>query len=177
LVQFGVAGDPAVTKQWEENGAIQDDPNILGNEPFERGMISFAGSGPNSRTTQMFISFTDSSYLGHSPWETPFGRVVGDGMQTIDKFYSGYGDLPTFGGKGPNAFDIERKGAAWAAQNFPALDFIESCVVTPTVVTVGRDKNSLARQFTVSVLGFGVFVITLGLVCLFLRGRKKSRRR
>eukprot|EP00329_Picozoa_sp_Boothbay-MS584-11_P004430 45543_1 len=37
-------------------------------------MVSFAGSGPNSRSTQMFVTLRDSNMLGKSPWETPFGN-------------------------------------------------------------------------------------------------------
>ena len=54
--------------------------------------MSFAGSGKNSRTSQLFIAYDKSQSLGNSPWETPFGEVV-EGMEsTVRKFHSGYGD-------------------------------------------------------------------------------------
>ena len=71
------------------NKSIKDDPSI--EMPFEEGLVSFAGSGPNSRTSQLFISYGPSQTLGTELWETPIGEVV-DGMANIRKLYSGYGD-------------------------------------------------------------------------------------
>jgi len=173
LVQFGVAGDPTVTKEWDEKPVLQDDRNVLGNDPFRRGMISFAGSGPNSRTTQMFIAFGDSTYLGHSPWETPFGRVI-EGMDVIDRFYSGYGDLSVFGGKAPSSAEIERNGATWVSERFPKMDFIESCAVAEQPVD---RSNSFARKFTIAVEIVAFIVIVIAVVCLVVGRGKKVRTR
>lgn len=108
LVQFGVAGDPEMDKKWLAKGNIPDDPRTL-HGTFERGMLSFAGGGKDSRSTQLFISYKDSTWLGNSPWETPFGKVV-EGMEVVDRFYDGYGDLSDFGGTAPSAWDIQRRG-------------------------------------------------------------------
>lgn len=58
--------------------------------------MSFAGGGPNTRSTQIFIAFEDLNFLGKEPWETPFG-VVTSGEDTLNKLYKGYGDIPPFG--------------------------------------------------------------------------------
>ena len=47
VVQFGISGDPAVSKAWQDT-MIDDDPVTQRNN---RGMITFATSGKNSRTT------------------------------------------------------------------------------------------------------------------------------
>ena len=52
MAQFGVNGDPEVSKQWR-NRVILDDPVKATNK---RGAISFATSGKDTRTTQLFIN-------------------------------------------------------------------------------------------------------------------------
>jgi len=52
-------------------------------------MISFAGGGADSRTTQLFVSLRDSKYLGKAKWETPIGQIV-EGMDVVDAWYKGY---------------------------------------------------------------------------------------
>jgi len=52
------------------------------------------GSGPNSRTSQLFISLReDGGNFGKELWETPIGKVV-EGMENVRDFYAGYGDMP-----------------------------------------------------------------------------------
>ena len=59
-----------------------------------RIIIAHAGSGPNSRTSQLFISLReDGGSFGRELWETPIGEVV-EGMENVRAFYSGYGDMP-----------------------------------------------------------------------------------
>ena len=50
-----------------------------GRQQFKHGLVSFAGSGDDSRLTGLFIARADIN-LGQpgSPCETPFGRLVGD---------------------------------------------------------------------------------------------------
>ena len=59
----------------------------------KRGYISFATSGTDSRTTQMFINFGDNTNLDGMGF-SPFGRVIGNGMDVVDKIYSGHGETP-----------------------------------------------------------------------------------
>src|ERR1700761_7946323 len=51
MVQFGINGDPAISAVWHDAN-IKDDPVRQTNQ---RGTISFATAGPNTRTTQVFI--------------------------------------------------------------------------------------------------------------------------
>ena len=61
IVQFGVSGEPALTKEWRKKGPIPDDPQWLPQEKgrFKRGMLSFAGGGANSRGTELFFANAD----------------------------------------------------------------------------------------------------------------------
>ena len=52
--------------------------------------LSFAGGGPNSRQTEMFIAYRDIA-LGGAKHEVPFGRLAGaESLQTLDAFYTGW---------------------------------------------------------------------------------------
>ena len=53
MAQFGIHGKPAIAAEWREK-KLKDDPV---KESNQRGFISFATSGKDSRTTQMFINF------------------------------------------------------------------------------------------------------------------------
>jgi len=89
LVQFGISYTEDKELLHFAEKSIPDDPHV--GRPFERGTISFAGSGDNSRTSQMFVSYGSSSSLGEAKWETPMGEVI-EGMENVEAFYS-YGDM------------------------------------------------------------------------------------
>src|SRR5476651_2164369 len=59
MVQFGINGDPKLSPAWR-NAKIQYDAVKQSNK---RGYITFATSGPNSRTTQVFINFDNNAGL------------------------------------------------------------------------------------------------------------------
>lgn len=125
LVQFGIAADPAVNSRWSTN-PITDDPDLGIQVPiFKRGMMAFAGSGPNTRTSQVFISFKDSGYLGRQSWSTPFAQVT-RGMDVVDAFYAGYGDLQMFGGRAPDPTRMQALGNSYLS-DWPNLDYILRC--------------------------------------------------
>ena len=79
MVQFGVHGDPAVSAKWK-TATIKDDPVI---QPNERGAISFAMAGPNTRTTQLFINFKHNKPLNAMGF-APFAKVI-QGMDVVDQ--------------------------------------------------------------------------------------------
>jgi peptidyl-prolyl cis-trans isomerase A (cyclophilin A) len=117
MAQFGMHGDPALTARWRAQ-RIPDDPVVGSNT---RGTITFATSGPNSRTTQLFINLVDNRNLDGMGF-APFGRVV-EGMEVVDQLYSGYGEgAPQ--GQGPSQANIQAQGNAYLTQNFPLLDYI-----------------------------------------------------
>src|ERR1700730_50038 len=59
MVQFGLPANPAVGKVWAK-AEIKDDPVKQSNK---KGTITFATAGPNTRTTQVFISLVDNGRL------------------------------------------------------------------------------------------------------------------
>lgn len=118
VVQWGINPDPAVSKAWGDQTKIKDDAVKASNV---RGTISFATSGPDTRTVQVYINLGANSRLDARGF-SPFGRVT-EGMEVVEKLYSGYGEgAPK--GKGPNQDLIEKEGEAYLAREFPKLDRI-----------------------------------------------------
>jgi len=118
MAQVGISGDPAVNAKWRTK-TIPDDPVMASNT---RGTVTFATSGPNSRTTQFFINFGDNSRLDGMGF-APFGKV--QNMAVIDAIYSGYGEgAPR--GRGPAQNRIQSEGNAYLRESFPKLDYIKS---------------------------------------------------
>jgi peptidyl-prolyl cis-trans isomerase A (cyclophilin A) len=120
VVQFGIPGDPAVAAKWRDN-RIKDDPVKQSNT---RGTITFATSGANSRTTQVFINYGNNANLDGMGF-APFGRVV-EGMEVVEAFNSRYGDQPT-----SMQGAIQSRGNAYLDEAFPGLDYIKKAAVLP----------------------------------------------
>jgi peptidyl-prolyl cis-trans isomerase A (cyclophilin A) len=123
MVQFGINGNPQVSTPWR-NAQIKDDPVKQSNK---RGFISFATSGPNSRTTQVFINFGDNSRLDNMGFAA-FGQVS-SGMNVVDQLYSDYGEGAP-GGRGPNQGRIQSEGNAYLTRDFPNLDFVRKATIS-----------------------------------------------
>ncbi|MGN6572946.1 MAG: peptidylprolyl isomerase [Pseudolabrys sp.] len=122
MVQFGINGDPALNAKWRV-ARIPDDKVTQHNT---RGMITFATSGPNARTTQVFINFADNSQLDGMGF-APFGRIV-SGMDVVDKLYSGYGEgAPN--GNGPDQNRIQTEGNPYLARGFSKLDYVKKATI------------------------------------------------
>ena len=121
LTQFGISDKPD-KKHWHRK-EIKDDPNL--HKGIKKHYISFAGGGPNTRSTQIFFAFEDLDFLGNEPWEVPFGKVV-EGESVLKAFYKGNGDIPPFG-HGPDQGKLHNQGNDYIRKNFPKTDFILSC--------------------------------------------------
>lgn len=123
MAQFGINGDPKLNTVWRQS-RIQDDPVKQSNK---RGYISFATSGPNSRTTQVFINYSDSNAQLDGMGFAPFGKVV-EGMKVVDSLYAEYGDgAPR--GNGPDQGRAQMEGNAYLEKSFPKLNYIKSAVI------------------------------------------------
>lgn len=113
VVQWGIPADPNVAAQWRE-ATIQDDPVVQTNAP---GTISFATSGKNSRTTQVFINYGDNRQLDDMGF-APFGKVV-EGMEVVKAINAKHREKPQQG-------LIQAQGNKYLKAAFPDLDYIKS---------------------------------------------------
>ena len=118
IVQFGIPANPAIARVWQ-TANIKDDP--AGKHSNTRGTVTFATAGPNTRTTQFFVNFSDRNTFLDSQGFTPFGTVV-SGMNVVEGLYSGYGEKPEQG-------RIQAEGKAYLDKNFPKMDSIKSATI------------------------------------------------
>ncbi|MBN1639557.1 MAG: peptidylprolyl isomerase, partial [Ignavibacteriales bacterium] len=119
VAQFGISGNPEINKVWEDMG-IPDEPVKYTNK---RGSISYARSGPNTRSIQLFFNLVDNTRLDKTDWGgvvgfPPLGEIV-EGVEVLDKLYDGYGEEP-------DQDSINAKGNTYLMKKFPKLDYIIS---------------------------------------------------
>jgi peptidyl-prolyl cis-trans isomerase A (cyclophilin A) len=138
ITQFGISKNYNLRTKYRNDNIDDDISPPLGYKekiPFQLGYMSYAGSGTNTRTTEVFIVMPNTSEqqlkaFGTNPWETPFGYVDEYELVNIaSKFYSGYGDF--MNGNGPQPNQIYSKGGydTYLKDEFPNLSYIRSCII------------------------------------------------
>jgi peptidyl-prolyl cis-trans isomerase A (cyclophilin A) len=123
MVQWGMHGNPAVTRAWRD-ATLPIDPVRQSNR---RGTITFAmGSSPSQRSTQVFINLVNNGYLDPMGF-APMGEVI-SGMAAVDRITTVYGEGEPFG-RGPDQELVETQGNRYLQQFFPKLDAITTAVI------------------------------------------------
>jgi peptidyl-prolyl cis-trans isomerase A (cyclophilin A) len=117
IAQFGVHRDFNVHGKWREYFIVDDPPQL---KNF-RGTLAYAMSGPTTRATEIFINLADNKALDDQGF-VPFAKVV-QGMDVVDKFYAGYGEMRPEG-KYIDPSRVEGEANEYLTQRFPNLDFI-----------------------------------------------------
>lgn len=110
IIQFGMNGDPRGTRYWDKS--FPDDPVVQSNM---RGVVSYAKSSPNTRSTQIFINFGHNADLDQDGF-SPFAEVV-DGMKKVIDINPEYLQIPDQG-------MMARSGNAYVFSKFPKIDYI-----------------------------------------------------
>jgi cyclophilin family peptidyl-prolyl cis-trans isomerase len=123
MVQFGIPADPAESALWKD-ATMPDDPV---RETNTRGKVSYAIAGPGTRTTQMFINYSNGNKRLDRMGFSPFGEVT-EGMDVVDKLYSGYGEGEPEG-SGPSQKRMEAQGNPYLERDFPKLDYIKKAEI------------------------------------------------
>jgi peptidyl-prolyl cis-trans isomerase A (cyclophilin A) len=118
-VQFGIASSPQLTEKWKTE--IPDDPVVKSNL---YSYVSFATSGDNTRTGQIFINISDNPSLDNSGF-SPFARVV-SGMDTVEKIYN---PTPESTG-GLDQEKVRLLGNVWVLSEYPETDIISETSMT-----------------------------------------------
>jgi len=124
IAQFGVHRDFNVHGKWREY-FIADDPPQQKNL---RGTLAFAMSGGGTRATEIFINLADDPALDQQGF-VPFAKVV-EGMDVVDKFYAGYGEMRPEG-KYIDPSRVEGEANEYLVQRFPKLDYILKTEILP----------------------------------------------
>jgi len=124
IAQFGVHRDFNVHGKWREY-FIADDPPQQKNL---RGTLAFAMSGGGTRATEIFINLADDPALDQQGF-VPFAQVV-QGMDVVDKFYAGYGEMRPEG-KYIDPSRVEGEANEYLVQRFPKLDYILKAEILP----------------------------------------------
>lgn len=119
VAQWGIHADgEPVMGRWR-SASFRDDPV---KESNTRGRLSFAMSGPNSRTTQVFVNLGENERLDGMGF-APFGEVV-SGMEVVLA-------LSSIHGQKPDQARIQREGNAFLDREFPGLDAIKHAEIVP----------------------------------------------
>ncbi len=124
VAQVGINGNPQVNAAWQK-ALIKDDPT--GKQSNLRGTLTFATSGQNSRTTQIFINYAGNTSLDGMGF-APF--ALARDMAVAEKWEAGYGEgAPS--GNGPSQSRIQNEGNPYLKAEFPKLDYIKKAGLMP----------------------------------------------
>jgi peptidyl-prolyl cis-trans isomerase A (cyclophilin A) len=124
IAQFGVHRDFDVHATWSKLFIVDDPPR----EKNLRGTLAFAKAGPHTRATEIFINLADNAALDDERF-VPFARII-QGMDVVDRFYSGYGEMRPEG-KWIDRGRVEEETNEYLVQRFPKLDYIKRAQFLP----------------------------------------------
>jgi homoserine O-acetyltransferase len=126
FAQFGIPGDPAIGGIWR-NQSFPDDPVRASNT---RATFAYAMTGPDARTTQIYINTSDQLQQDAQGF-APFGKIV-EGMDAVDKLYNGYGERSGSGMRAGKQAKLFEEGNAYLDREFPLLDkLIRARIIRP----------------------------------------------
>jgi homoserine O-acetyltransferase len=128
-VQFGINGDPKIAERQRPVITIPDDTLKQHNT---RGFVAFSNTGPNTRSTQVYINLGDNSARNDSEAGfAPFGQVV-EGMDVVEKLYGGYGEHSGGGMRAGHQDEMFAGGNAYLDREFPKLDKLIRATIMPS---------------------------------------------
>jgi peptidyl-prolyl cis-trans isomerase A (cyclophilin A) len=121
VVQWGIAGDPALSAVWGDR-RLPDEPVRRSNT---RGRVSYARSGPNTRSAQLYINTADNPRLDTTSTFgfPPIGEIT-SGMPVVDSMFAEYSCRRGSQGTCPSQDSLETKGTAYVQRVYPKLDWI-----------------------------------------------------
>ena len=117
VVQFGIHGNPKVAAVWRE-ARIKDDRKSK--QSNDKGTVTFAKGGPDSRTTQLFINYKDNPRLDQMGFP-PIGKVI-QGMDVVHAINKEYGEQP-------DQQRIQTEGNEYLRDIFRRLDYVKSAAL------------------------------------------------
>jgi peptidyl-prolyl cis-trans isomerase A (cyclophilin A) len=126
--QFGISGDPKIAQQ-QRHVTIPDDTLRQHNT---LGYIAFSNTGPNTRSTQVFINLRDNTARNDiEAGFAPFAQIV-EGIDVVEKLYGGYGEHSGGGMRAGHQDEIFAGGNTYLDREFPKLDkLIRATIIQP----------------------------------------------
>jgi len=122
VVQFGIHNDSVLNKSWKKY-KVSDEPVLKNNDSMA---ISFARSGVDSRTTQIFINLKNNHRLDTVDYNGvkgfPVIAKITQGMENVHKFYNTEDNVP-------DQDSINKYGNAYLKRNYPNLDYIKKAYI------------------------------------------------
>lgn len=125
FAQFGIAGNPQIAQIWQ-NERFPDDPVRASNV---RGTFAYAMTGPDARTTQIYIN-TGDQVRQDADGFAPFGKVV-EGMDVVDNLYHDYGERSGGGMRAGHQGKLFEEGNAYLDREYPQLDKLLRARILP----------------------------------------------
>ena len=105
---------------------MPDDPVRQTND---RGFIAYAMTGPDTRTTQLYINLSYNTRLDAQGF-SPIGRVI-EGMDVVDQIYAEYDEGAGGGMRRGRQDKMFKGGNAHLDAEFPKLDkLIKATIVS-----------------------------------------------
>jgi len=126
VVQWGLKGEPHIDEMYENGANIKDDPAKKTNSA---GRITFATSGPDTRSTQVFVNVADNTFLDDQGF-TPFGELAS--ADDLDLFKHKIN--AEYGEKANQNKIINEGNSLYLQKAFPHMSYIKAEkveVVTP----------------------------------------------
>lgn len=156
VVQFGIAAQKRESAKWIS--AIKDDPVSASNLKWS---VSFATSGPDTRSTQIFINYADNTMLDYQGF-APFGEVVSgfDALLAINN------PSPSDSG-GIDQDMMYERGNEWVVSRYPTVNYVTcaSVVFEDNVNSQFESSKNGNKQGILSSVIIAVMII-LGLIML-----------
>jgi peptidyl-prolyl cis-trans isomerase A (cyclophilin A) len=138
-VQFGISGNPTIAQQ-QHRITIPDD---LLKQHNTRGYVAFSNTGPNTRSTQVFINLGDNTARNDiEAGFAPFGQVI-EGMDVVEKLYGGYGEHSGGGMRAGHQDQIFQDGNAWLDREYPKLDKLIRATIIKSNESAKPPRESL----------------------------------
>jgi peptidyl-prolyl cis-trans isomerase A (cyclophilin A) len=116
-VQFGINGNPKIAQE-QRRLTIPDDTLKQHNT---LGYVAFSNTGPNTRSTQVYINLGDNTRNDIEAGFAPFGQVV-EGMDVVEKLYGSYGEHSGGGMRAGHQDQMFEGGNAYLDREYPKLD-------------------------------------------------------
>lgn len=175
LVQFGEHTVNPDGPHRAHRSALPDEtrprPQSENGDLLKRGWMSYAGGGPNTRTTSVFFVTRQVNPLGKAPWEVAFAELPDASVAVVDSLYHGYGDWDIFKCptcNGPNPGRVRMEGNAYLERSFPKLDKLirgyigpdpDSSVVSPLDAIPMPDPTRSSPRLLAPEAGVAVPVV------------------